>query len=329
MESCPQISVLLAVRNGERFLDAALASLAAQSYPHFEIILVDNGSRDGSAAIAEHWRRREPRLRLFRQERPGLARSLNYAASQARAPLFARLDADDIALSHRFEVQQARMADNPALGLLGSYVALTDSRGRTVGTLRHPTADADIRRGLRAGCTFVHSTIMMRRSAFERAGGYRDGLRITEDFDLWSRMAEVAEVSNVPEILVHYRLHRQSMSSRLGTRMALAAACVVAAREARRQGEAEPFREGRPCFRVAQALLNVPRQDFIRQLRVQHLRQHFDQLYLDFPLPPALKQALRSGAARLGVRPLYALCLQAMARLAASRTSARRRRQSG
>src|SRR5687768_13836089 len=177
----PAVSVLIPVRNCAPYLDSALESLAAQTFRDFEIVIVDNGSSDGTDAVIAAWAKREPRLRAFRLERPGLSESLNYAASKARAPLLARLDGDDVAHPDRLALQVEAMRTRPSLGLLGSAAELIDSSGRYVGALDRPVTDAALRRFLETGCGFVHSSIMMRRAAFDAAGGYRKGLNRSEE----------------------------------------------------------------------------------------------------------------------------------------------------
>jgi hypothetical protein len=255
----------MAVRNGAPFLEAALASLAAQDFEDFEIILVDNGSRDRTVDIIADWTRREPRLRPFRLEHPGLARSLRYAASLARAPLLARLDSDDIALPSRLRMQHAAMVANPSLGLLGTAVEVIDLHGQTIGERRPPLTDDAIKRFLTEGNPFVHSSMMMRRDAYDRAGGYREGLRLCEDFDLWCRMAEVTEVANLAAPLVRYRLHGGCLSFRQASRMALTETCIIAARRARHLGEPEPFDRGMPKLRHALGLLGVRREEMLHR----------------------------------------------------------------
>ncbi len=319
-EPAPAVSVLIPVRNCALYLDAALESLAAQTFGDFEIIIVDNGSSDGTGAVIAAWTRREPRLRAFRLERPGLSASLNFAASKARAPLLARLDGDDVALPERLALQVEAMAKRPALGLLGSSAELIDSAGRHVGTLDRPLTDPDLRKFLETGCGFVHSSVMMRRSAFDSAGGYRSGLNTAEDYDLWLRMAERCEIANLPDRLVRYRVHRQSSTARRPVRQAVAIACVAAAAEARRRGLPEPFAGGIPELRKALPLLGMSPAGFRRHLRLSAVRLIVSQSYLALPLPTAFKAALRSGAIRLGLRPLYLLALRSGLALSRARS---------
>lgn len=306
----PAVSVLMPVRNCAAYLPLALESLAAQSFEDFEIIVVDNGSSDGTRAILRDWSRREPRLRAFRLARPGLARSLNFAAGKARAPLLARLDGDDIALPHRLEAQVAAMRDRPTLGLLGSAAELIDSQGRRIGAIDRPVDDSELRAFQRSGCGFVHSSVIMRREAFLAAGGYRKGLNVAEDYDLWLRMAERGEIANLSERLVRYRIHNQSATARKPVRQAVAIVCVTAASEARRQGLPEPFFRGIPELRKALPLLGMSPAAFRRHLRLTALRLVVSQSYLALPLPTGLKSALRGGAIRLGLRPLYLMALR-------------------
>lgn len=306
----PAISVLLPVRNGDLYLDQAIASLAAQSWRDFEIIAVDNGSRDRSPEILRAWAEREPRLRLFRRERKGLAATLNYAAAQARAPLLARLDCDDMALPRRLEVQHGWLARRPELGLVGCLAELIDRRGARIELAASPTDDRSIQESLRSRCTFVHSSVMMRRSLFEQAGGYRNGLKYAEDFDLWCRMAETTKLAIVPQVLVCYRLHPGSTSSHHPERMAIGAACVRAAAEARRRGLADPLDDGRLRLRKSLTLLGESREEFIQKIRADAVRKSLHDLYLRMPLPGPFKYAIRRSAIGLGLRPLYSFWLK-------------------
>src|SRR5262245_3575909 len=115
MARAPLVSVLLPVRDAAVTLAAALESLRAQTLGDFEVVAVDDGSSDGSAEIADADTRADPRFRLVRQSRLGLVAALERGRALARAPLLARMDADDVALPHRLEVQVGALRSEPSL----------------------------------------------------------------------------------------------------------------------------------------------------------------------------------------------------------------------
>ena len=317
----PGISVLIAVRDGGRFLGEALASLAAQSFRDFEILLVDDGSRDETPALVEQWAAHEPRLRQFRLERAGLAACLNFAAAQARAPLLAKLDADDLARPQRLERQYRTMAERPSLGALGSAAELIDGAGRRLGMLSPPREHAAIGERLREGCPFVHSTAMIRSELFRSVGGYRPGLNLAEDYDLWIRLWEASELAALAEPLCGYRVHGGSLTSRQPARIALAAYCVAAAAEARRRALPEPFAGGVPCLGRAAALRGTGRAGAAHEVRLAARRAAISRAWLTLPVPASLRRELRRLALGLRLRPAY---LALLGRLQpASRASAR------
>lgn len=258
----PAISVLMAVRNPGRFLEPTLRSLADQTFKDYEVILADNGSHDGTDRILAAWAEKDQRIRLYRYNSLGLSRCLNFAASLAKAPLLARLDGDDIILPQRLSLQHTYMAQQPHIGLLGGCVELIDSEDRVIGRRKLPLNDAELRTFLRKGNPFVHSTILMRRALFDSIGGYRTGLRLCEDFDLWCRIAEITQMANLDEILARYRIHDSSMSAARPIRMAITDSCIIAASIAREKGEPEPFASGSPRLRAALKILGIPRDEF-------------------------------------------------------------------
>lgn len=249
------------MRNPGRFLQPTLQSLADQSFKDYETIVVDNGSEDGTDQILAEWAAKDNRIRLYKYQSIGLARCLNYGASLARAPLLARLDGDDILLPERLSVQHERMSADANLGLLGACADLIDGEDRPLGRRRLPLTDAELRDFLRTGNPFVHSTVMMRKSAFDAVGGYRIGLRLCEDFDLWCRMAAITKIANCEEVLARYRIHESSMSAARPIRLAIADTCIIAASCAREAGAPEPFASGRPQLRRALAILDISRDE--------------------------------------------------------------------
>ncbi len=200
----PRVSVLMGVHNGMPWVRAATESILAQTEGDLELIVIDDGSTDATPEILE--RVSDPRLRVERQKRMGLTRSLNRALALATAPLVARLDADDLALPERLARQRAFLDAHPDVGLLGTGAREVDAEGREVGLIRPPADDAAIRRALIRRNPFVHSSVMIRRAVLARVGGYDETLPVAQDYDLWLRLGGITRLANLPEPLVVRRL---------------------------------------------------------------------------------------------------------------------------
>lgn len=239
----PRVSVVMSVRDGEAFLAAALASLARQTLRDFECIVIDDGSRDRTPALLEQAARDDPRLRVRRQEGgKGLVAALNLGCSLARAPLIARMDADDVALPDRLERQLERLARQPSLVVLGGAALFVDAQDRLLPADPTPTGPRTLEQALwRGDCPLIHPTVVMRRAAFESVGGYRACIAHAEDFDLWLRLSERGELDNLAEPVLRYRRHPQQVSIRHHAQQALSNLAARASARARRAGQPDPL----------------------------------------------------------------------------------------
>lgn len=209
--TAPRVSVILSVRDGERWVPQAVESVLGQTFADFEFVVVDDGSTDRTGEILDAYR--DPRVRVVHQARAGLTSSLNRATRLTRAPLVARMDADDVALPERFERQIAFLDAHPDVGLLGTGCHEIASSGEVVRTLVPPADDAAIRRALIRANPFIHSSVVFRREAVERVGAYDERLPVAQDYDLWMRMSRVTRLANLPEPLVLRRLTPGRVSS--------------------------------------------------------------------------------------------------------------------
>ncbi|MEY2513508.1 MAG: hypothetical protein QOJ89_866 [bacterium] len=237
----PLLSVVMAVHNGERFLIEAVDSVLRQSVTELELVVVDDGSTDATPDLLRDVAARDRRVVVARHDNRGRTASLNRGVGLSRAPLVARLDADDVCLAERFARQVAFLERHPSVALVGGAVRLIDAGGREFEQSRYPQSDADIRRAFAYTTPFVHSAVMFRRSAFDGAGGYRLCFAETEDLDLWMRLAERHELSNLAEPVVAYRLHADQATVR---RLETQALCLVAAHmsaRARAAGDPDPL----------------------------------------------------------------------------------------
>jgi hypothetical protein len=232
----PSLSVILPVKNLKQFLSPAIESILAQTFRDFELLICDDGSTDGSVAIAQSFAVKDSRVRLLRQESMGLARILNFGLEQAAAPLVARMDGDDVALPERFAKQVAFLAAHLDCVLVGSSAETIDEDGWPVAAWMVPTGHEQIDAGHIAGreVNVIHPTTVYRRDVVLRAGGYRqiEG-KFVEDVDLWLRLAEIGRLANLPEQMLRYRLRAKSFSAVHSAEAATAFTCV--AREARRR----------------------------------------------------------------------------------------------
>lgn len=200
----PAVSVLMSVHDGARWVGGAVESVLAQTEGDLELLVIDDGSTDATADVLAAVR--DPRLRVHRQPRAGLTRALNTALGMARAPLVARLDADDLALPERLARQRAFLAARPEVGLLGTAAREVDEAGSPLREVRPPATDAALRRALIRANPFVHSSVMVRRSLLTGAGGYDERLPVAQDYDLWMRLASLTRLANLEAVLVIRRL---------------------------------------------------------------------------------------------------------------------------
>jgi glycosyltransferase involved in cell wall biosynthesis len=213
MADAPTISVLMSVYNGERYLAAAMDSILSQTFRDFELIVIDDGSKDSSPAILQDYAKRDARVKLTLRDNKGLTATLNEAFAQSRGRYLARMDCDDVALPDRFARQVQLLEADPDVVCTGGYFQLIDGAGRLLTTLQPPTDNDAIQAKLLAGHNAIcHPCAMIRRQAMETVGGYDERFKTSQDLDLWLRLGEVGKLANVPAPVLKFRLHESSVS---------------------------------------------------------------------------------------------------------------------
>lgn len=268
MDSSPAISVLMPVHDGGRFLAPAVESVLAQSFADFELIAIDDGSRDGSAQVLDEFAARDRRIRVEHQENQGIVASLNRALSLARAPLIARMDADDICRPDRFAKQVAFLARHPEVAVLSGAMDVIDEDGAYLRTEALPTLPDAIASELMHRSCVCHPAVMARTAVLRSVGGYRRAAQYAEDYDLWLRVAEMAQIANVPDVLLAYRVHPVKTSTKNYIAQELAVLSARGAARLRQRGEHDPLSSSRPGappgYRESQRMFadSVPRAEF-------------------------------------------------------------------
>lgn len=239
------VSVVIPVHNGERFLPEAIESVLGQSHRDFEILLVDDGSTDGSRGVMKRYARLDRRVRFITQENRGRCEAANRGLEEARFEWIARLDADDAFLSMKIERQFQYVAKYPGARVIGTLGYFINEEGRRLGFIGTdgPFDERGFRRFAENGVPirFIHSSVMMHRRTVLDAGGYRPEFLQVEDTDLWNRLAERGHLLlTVPEPLVLYRIHGGSVSIEKKKEQELYDAWALERMRRRRRGEDEP-----------------------------------------------------------------------------------------
>lgn len=234
----PLVSVVIGVRNGAGSLERTLRSVLDQEGVDLEVVVVDDGSDDGTEALLARLAAEEPRLRTLRLPGEGLTAALIAGCRLARGRYLARQDDGDISLPGRLARQVAALEADPGAVLCSCHTRLVVAEGATIALINpQPSELAD---GISRAPH--HGSVMLRRQACEQVGGYRRCFHYAQDVDLWSRLAEIGDHLQIPEVLYEARIDPGSISGMRRREQDAFHQLIVQATRARRQGrEEEPW----------------------------------------------------------------------------------------
>lgn len=241
MTTTPQVSVVMGVYNAAPCLTECIDSILTQEGVVLELIVIDDGSSDGSAEIIDQYGETDPRVRVIHQENQGLSKALIRGCAMAAAPYIARQDADDRSRPGRLASQFAMLEADPALAMVGSWTQYVGPGKEPLYVAERPADPEEATRQLlkhRQGPP-AHGCVMFRRSAYEAAGGYREEFYYAQDVDLWFRMLERGQVAYVQKVLYEYQYHPASISGGRRPMQRQFGALAHACREAREEGQPE------------------------------------------------------------------------------------------
>jgi len=208
----PKVSVILPVYNGEKFIAEAIQSVLDQTFRDFELIIIDDGSTDNTAALIKNFF--DSRIIYIHQnKRPGLVKLLNIGLSIAKGKYIARIDADDVWIDHdKLKKQVDFLNKNEKCSIVGTGAIVVDETGKENYRFLNPVSDGEIRNKILLRNCFVHSSVMMRKSAVDLVGGYQEG-SYSEDYHLWLKIGLIAGFANLPEYAVKYRVTSSGLST--------------------------------------------------------------------------------------------------------------------
>lgn len=207
------ISVIMSVYNGEKYLKRSILSILNQSFTNFEFIIIDDGSSDSSSSIINDFS--DDRIRYIKNEKNlGLSASLNIGIKNSIGAYIARADSDDVSLPERLEKQFNFMEENPQIGILGTGYYEIDGNGKRLQKFIYPQDDIIIKWKLLTGPVFPHPTVILRKNILTNNNIiYNEKYSATQDYELWYQLIQFTVGSNLPIPLIEYRKHKNSISN--------------------------------------------------------------------------------------------------------------------
>ena len=212
----PKVSIVMSVYNGEHYLREAVESILNQSFRDFEFIIINDGSTDRTPEILHSFD--DDRIVLVENpHRLGLAQSLNKGLRIARGQYIARMDADDISYPMRLALEVQFLDAHPGIALIGTAYASENQTTGKIRVRRPPGTGLKIRELLCENTKFCHGSVMARRECLLSIGGYRPEFPVSQDYDLFVRVAEAYEMANLEEVLYQRHEHPYTTSSSRST----------------------------------------------------------------------------------------------------------------
>ncbi len=202
----PKISVIMPAYNAEKYIKEAVDSILNQTYGDFELIVINDCSKDRTKDILLSYTDRRI-VYLENEKNLGVAGTLNHGLSAAQGEYIARMDSDDIALPQRFEKQLAYLENHPQTVMCGSKITVFYDTGEE-SLCHYPAEDGRIKAALLFSSPFAHPSVMIRRQVLDlHQLHYEEAFEKVEDYRLWTRLAEFGQLYNLPEPLLRYRKH--------------------------------------------------------------------------------------------------------------------------
>lgn len=208
----PTVSIILPVYNGERYLKYAVDSILDQTYSNFELIIINDGSSDGSKQLIDNYVNQDERIVAIHQENIGLVATLNKAVEISKGIYIARMDADDISLPRRLETQVTLMQNTPGAVLCASCFDVINEYNEFVRLSVAPAYNDDLKRSMHLYNPIAHGSVMYKKEAFLQVGGYSDTVGPTEDYDLWIRLSNIGQFVYSERSLFRWRMNPEGIT---------------------------------------------------------------------------------------------------------------------
>lgn len=213
-----RVNIILSVYNGEKFIAKAIRSVLNQSYKDWELLVINDGSTDSTEEIVKVYSARDPRIQYIKNEKNlGIQKSLNRGLRLAKGNYIARIDDDDEWVDpEKLEKQVVFLEQHRDYVLVGTGVIVVDESGNELFRFLNPQRDEDIRARILSRNCFTHSSVVFRKDAALRVGGYDESPRTlhSEDYDLWLKLGTVGKFANLPLYAIRFMMREDSISAK-------------------------------------------------------------------------------------------------------------------
>lgn len=213
MKNEPLISVVMPAHNAQKYISSAIESILNQTFKEFELIIVNDLSTDKTLNKIKSFSKNDSRVKIMNNNtRLDIATSLNIGISLASSNIIVRMDADDISLPNRLELQYKVINSSKNIAVVGANIIIMDIDENEIAKRNYPTSSKKLKDCLFKYSPFAHPVVCFRKNLFEEVGGYNPKYSPTEDLDLWFRLGRKYEFRSIPKPLLKYRLHGKSSS---------------------------------------------------------------------------------------------------------------------
>lgn len=201
--------------NDSGYIGESIKSVLNQTFTNWELIIFNDASTDDTGTIIKKFIQKDNRIKYFKNSKNmGLVVNLIKGISKSGGEFIARIDGDDTWLDRdKLKKQIEFLVENQEYGLVGSWARVIDSENNIVSFTKNPVTDHDIRRYYLMENCFFHSSVMIRKTVYEKAGGYDPNIKTAEDYDLWLRIGKISKIYNIPEYLISYRINPKGINS--------------------------------------------------------------------------------------------------------------------
>jgi glycosyltransferase involved in cell wall biosynthesis len=220
-----RVSVIIPVYNCQNHIVSAVYSILNQTFTDFEVVIIDDGSTDGTINLLRQIK--DSRVRVYSRSNKGLSETLRELVERSNGEYIARMDADDLSLPYRLELQTSILDKSPSTVLVSSNVTYIDENDEVLGNSISLTSKAMIRKAMFRGNIIFHPSVMFRRKEYYKSGGYDPYIsKYCEDYLLWIEMLKIGDIHVMQDSLLKYRVHGDSISSNSPTGLTKFTQCI-------------------------------------------------------------------------------------------------------